>query len=297
MFPTPLRLTITLLALCAFAQPAAAGLENLRATAAAGNAEAQYALGARYFHGERAPEDKPEALRWWRMAAEQGHANAQADLAGAYARGDGADKDAAEAARWYQKAAEQGHPWAQWQLGEAYRSGRAWPRTRARRFAGFAPRPNRNSPKRKSQWGSPTMSAPASPPTAARRCAGSQGGRTGQRVRAARHRRGAFQRHRRGARYGRVHAVVPQGRLGRRCGRAIANRLGLRERHRRRRRPPRGAGVVSVAAQTATKTRRRCCAKSTGANIFPNPKSAARARRRSGGLRRLTRPKLQSRAR
>ena len=47
---------------------------ELRRRAEQGDAEAQFSLGFRYGEGEGVPEDRQEALKWWRKAAEQGHA-------------------------------------------------------------------------------------------------------------------------------------------------------------------------------------------------------------------------------
>ena len=73
--------------------------------------------------GEGAPEDRGEAVRWYRLAAEKGNADAQAALGNAYALGEGALKDFAEAVRWHRMAAEQGDASAQFRLGLMYESG------------------------------------------------------------------------------------------------------------------------------------------------------------------------------
>ena len=56
------------------------GIDELRGPAEAGDADAQFDLGNKYYTGEGVPEDKAEAVRWYRLAAEQGHAEAQASL-------------------------------------------------------------------------------------------------------------------------------------------------------------------------------------------------------------------------
>ena len=63
-------------------------------------------------------------LEEMRALAEQGNANAQLYLGVLYARGDGVPEDDAEAARWLRLAAEQGNALAQYNLGFIYDSGR-----------------------------------------------------------------------------------------------------------------------------------------------------------------------------
>ena len=47
-------------------------LDELRARAEQGDAEAQYNLGGRYYLGEGVPQDDIEAVRWYFLAADQG---------------------------------------------------------------------------------------------------------------------------------------------------------------------------------------------------------------------------------
>ena len=76
-----------------------------RQAAAQGDAQAQFYLGLMYLQGKGIPEDKKEALRWFRKAAAQGDAQAQSMLGGMYTLGQGVPEDDKEAARWYHKAA------------------------------------------------------------------------------------------------------------------------------------------------------------------------------------------------
>ena len=82
---------------------------SLLKRAQAGDAKAQYNLGAAYAYGKGVAEDLEEAVKWWRKAAEQGDAMAQTNLGSMYANGLGVAKDEAEAVKWYRKAAEQGN--------------------------------------------------------------------------------------------------------------------------------------------------------------------------------------------
>ena len=52
-------------------------IETLRKAAEQGDADAQTALGMRYYTGDGVPKDYAEAVKWYHKAAEQGHAIAQ----------------------------------------------------------------------------------------------------------------------------------------------------------------------------------------------------------------------------
>lgn len=54
----------------------AAGPEDLRRAAAAGDVEAQHELGVLYEYGFNLPDNEAPALAWYTIAAEQGHAKA-----------------------------------------------------------------------------------------------------------------------------------------------------------------------------------------------------------------------------
>ena len=95
----------------------------LRVKAEAGDAEAQYKLGLRYYHGHGVPEDYAQAVSWYRKAAQQGYALAQYNLGVMYANGRGVPEDDAQAVSWYRKAAQQGDASAQANLGNMYYRG------------------------------------------------------------------------------------------------------------------------------------------------------------------------------
>jgi len=106
----------------------AASLEEVRAAAQKGDAQAQYQLGTAYGHGkghagEKLPADLKLAAYWFLQAAKQGHAGAQTDLGYAYGSGRGVPMNVTQAAFWYRKAAEQGNAAAQTNLGLAYING------------------------------------------------------------------------------------------------------------------------------------------------------------------------------
>lgn len=120
--------TMLLLALPAYGQDLEKGLDaydsgdyetalrELRPLAEAGDAEAQYNLGAMYARGWGVAQDYAEGVRWWRLAAEQGHAVSQYFLGLQYATGTGVAQNDVEAVRWWRLAAEQDHAGAQQNL-------------------------------------------------------------------------------------------------------------------------------------------------------------------------------------
>ena len=92
-------------------------LQELITNAEAGDAEAQYDLGAAYLKGKGVAEDKETAVFWFRKAAEQGYAAAQYVIGSTYCND---YKDNEQAIFWLTKAAEQGYMNAQFNLGTIY---------------------------------------------------------------------------------------------------------------------------------------------------------------------------------
>ena len=101
----------------------AAQLSDLRTKAEAGDTAAQVQLGELYFAGEKAPFDKAEAAKWYRMAADQGNTKAAFLLGFMCEVGDGVPKYKGEAAKWYRQAAEGGDSRAQFLLASMYARG------------------------------------------------------------------------------------------------------------------------------------------------------------------------------
>ena len=93
---------------CVGTQASSPDIAQLKKKAAAGNADAQTSLGVAYALGEGVPEDKAEAVKWYRLAAAQGNAGAQAILGVAYSNGDGVPQDYIQAYKWYNLAAASG---------------------------------------------------------------------------------------------------------------------------------------------------------------------------------------------
>lgn len=80
-------------------------IEEIRARAQAGEADAQYSLGLRYDNGQGVAQDFTEAVRWYRLAAEQGNPAAQYNLGAMYSNGQGVPRDVVEAYKWRSLAA------------------------------------------------------------------------------------------------------------------------------------------------------------------------------------------------
>ena len=87
----------------------ATAMREFRPLAEAGDASAQYMLGAMYDFGEGVPEDDAEAVKWYRLAAEQGDASAQYKLGQMYWSGQGVPEDYVQAYAWHNLAAAQGN--------------------------------------------------------------------------------------------------------------------------------------------------------------------------------------------
>ncbi|MCC6735845.1 MAG: sel1 repeat family protein [Bauldia sp.] len=125
-----IRFAAALVLSAALAAPAAAQtvgpqtpLAQVQSLATAGNADAAYELGERYYYGEGVPVDAAQAVRWYRVAAEAGHTDAQFNLGYAYTAGEGIKQSLAEGMRWYRLAADAGHVGAQTGIGIMYANG------------------------------------------------------------------------------------------------------------------------------------------------------------------------------
>ena len=60
-----------------------------KALAEQGSAEAQFKLGAVYYHGEGTLQNYKEAVKWYTTSAEQGNADGQFNLGLMYSNGEG----------------------------------------------------------------------------------------------------------------------------------------------------------------------------------------------------------------
>lgn len=91
-------------------QRAARGLALCQEAAAAGDADAQMAVGDAYFGGRVGTRDFVAARKWYEMAARQNKADAARKLGEMYARGDGGRKDTKKAMEWWTAAEKAGDP-------------------------------------------------------------------------------------------------------------------------------------------------------------------------------------------
>ncbi len=80
----------------------------IEAAAMAGDPEAQYRVGQRYYDGLGVPKSHRRAMEWWQRAATAGHAGAQYSLGVLYFDGVGIRRDFVEGCRWLGAAASQG---------------------------------------------------------------------------------------------------------------------------------------------------------------------------------------------
>jgi TPR repeat protein len=104
-----MRLVLILTALLALQGCAESKLDEMKALADQGDADAQYNLGIMYDNGEGVPENDAEAVKWYRKAAEQGVASAQNYLGFNYRTGEGVPKNNIRAYVWWSMAKTQGH--------------------------------------------------------------------------------------------------------------------------------------------------------------------------------------------
>ena len=77
--------------------------------AEAGDAVAQYDLGACFVGADGVTKDVKKALKWWTKSAEQGYAPAECLLGRCYLFAMGIKKDEMKAVKWLTKAADQGN--------------------------------------------------------------------------------------------------------------------------------------------------------------------------------------------
>jgi len=96
-----------------------------RKAAEQGNAEAEFALGQMYSRGWGVPRDEVDAMRWFQMANDPDSDGPPTDWA--LIEGYGMEQDQKQAAYWYQLAADKGHAEAQFNLGRLYATGEGVP--------------------------------------------------------------------------------------------------------------------------------------------------------------------------
>lgn len=99
-----------------------------QALAKAGDARAQYRIGAMYDFGIGGAADLATALEWYRKSAAGDNADAQYALGEKLLTGSGNDNDPVQAIAWFRKAAAQGRLHAFLMLAITYRDGAGVPK-------------------------------------------------------------------------------------------------------------------------------------------------------------------------
>ncbi len=95
----------------------ASATDQLRASAALGDAGSQYTLARKLSRGDGISEDQDAAVAWFRKSAEGGDTKAQLTMARLYFTGDGVPKDPMRGALWLKRAADKGDSFAQALMG------------------------------------------------------------------------------------------------------------------------------------------------------------------------------------
>ncbi len=98
----------------------AMALTQLLPLAEKANPEAQLLLGKMYLNGQGVFADPKQAIKWFNASAAQGNADAQFFLGSIYLL---PHRDVTEGVRWLRLSAEQGNKDAQYLLGKAYLQG------------------------------------------------------------------------------------------------------------------------------------------------------------------------------
>ncbi len=98
-------------------------LDELQASAAAGNVEALNEMGNRFANGQGVARNDQEAIKYYTQAADRSYAPASFNLGMMHELGRGVAKNIGQAFRYYLKAAEQGFSPAQFNVGNMYANG------------------------------------------------------------------------------------------------------------------------------------------------------------------------------
>lgn len=94
---------------CGFEVDYRLGLQWLTKASEAGDAEANYWIGASYEQGRGVSPDQREATKWFSKGAQMGDPSSQNSLAINLAEGNRTRKDTGQAINWFRKSAEQGN--------------------------------------------------------------------------------------------------------------------------------------------------------------------------------------------
>lgn len=112
-----------------------AALAQVRASAHAGDVEAQALLGQLHAEGRGVERNEREALHWWSLAANSGHAGAANMLGRCHELGRGTPVDFERAAAWYRQSAAAGFDWGLYNYANLLATGRGVAEDGAAAFA------------------------------------------------------------------------------------------------------------------------------------------------------------------
>jgi TPR repeat protein len=99
-------------------------VQEIRAKAEDGDAQAQLELGISHASGDDVGKDPVEAAKWFRKAAEQGNAQAQYNLRACYQDDDGVGRDCIQVHQWYSLAVAKPGPAAGRTASATWQEGR-----------------------------------------------------------------------------------------------------------------------------------------------------------------------------
>lgn len=98
-------------------------IATLQARADKGDAEAQFELGMRYYHGDGVAQDKKKMFELFNQSAEKGNARAEFTLGEAYRKGVGVERNLKKGTELIRKSAEDGSVNGQIAMSVFYRDG------------------------------------------------------------------------------------------------------------------------------------------------------------------------------
>ena len=137
----------------ATAQPPDKDFYSLREPAAAGDAQAQFALANHYFDGVGVPQNYSQALLWYNKSANQGFAPAQNLLGYMYQHKFGVPRDYKRALAYYRSAAKQGYALGEYNLGVLSEGGVGVKRDYKQAFEWYRRAADQNLPQAEKQVG------------------------------------------------------------------------------------------------------------------------------------------------
>src|SRR3569623_311221 len=131
------------------------GMQWLEKAAATGHLAASYALGMIFYTGyeKEVPQDRKRAYKLFEQGAQRGYAPSQFGIGMMLMNGEGVKQDPKAAAAWLTKAADQGHAIAQYNVGQIYLNGNGAPMDATMAKSWFAKAADKGSVEAKYQLG------------------------------------------------------------------------------------------------------------------------------------------------